>query len=84
MEYSKLQTLRLMLDQEKKNLEALLAEKKQQTPEITRAQANIRTLQEQLNQLCGEVTICFQLKFLNATSIVLYMTSTLYAKSMFI
>lgn len=59
MEYSKLQTLRLMLDQEKKNLEALLAEKKQQTPEITRAQANIRTLQEQLNQLCGEVTIIF-------------------------
>uniref|UniRef100_A0A336KGX4 CSON010845 protein n=1 Tax=Culicoides sonorensis TaxID=179676 RepID=A0A336KGX4_CULSO len=55
MEYSKMKTLQLMLDEEKKNLDLLLSDKKQQTPEIAKAQATIRTLQEQLNQVCGEV-----------------------------
>lgn len=55
MELSKIQTLRLMLDQERKNLETLLADKKQSAPEITRAEQNIRTLEEQLKQICGEV-----------------------------
>lgn len=56
MEFSKMQTLRLMLEEEKKNLDALLSDKKQQSPEIAKAQATIRTLQEQLNQVCGEVS----------------------------
>ncbi|XP_063697194.1 rho guanine nucleotide exchange factor 11 isoform X3 [Culicoides brevitarsis] len=61
MEFSKMQTLRLMLDEEKKNLEALvLANKNQQSPEIARAQTTIRTLQEQLNQVCGENPQQFQ------------------------
>lgn len=55
MELSKIQTLRLMLDQERKNLEVLLADKKQSAPEISRAEQNIRTLEEQLKQICGEV-----------------------------
>lgn len=57
MEFSKMQTLRLMLEEEKKNLDALLSDKKQQSPEIARAQTTIRTLQEQLNQVCGEVRV---------------------------
>lgn len=66
MEFSKMQTLRLMLDEEKKNLDSLLAHKNQQSPEIARAQTTIRTLQEQLNQVCGEVRILKRL-FLSFT-----------------
>lgn len=55
MEVQKMRTLRLMLDQEKKNLENLYASNKQRTPEIIRTEATIKKLQEELAQVCGEV-----------------------------
>ncbi|XP_055706170.1 uncharacterized protein LOC129803551 isoform X3 [Phlebotomus papatasi] len=57
MEFSKMQTLRLMLDQEKKNYDALLAASNSgggNRQEMARSEANIRKLQEQLRQVCGE------------------------------
>lgn len=57
MELSKIQTLSLMLDQERKNLDVLLATKKQSAPDIACAEQNIRKLEEQLKQICGEVNI---------------------------
>ncbi|GAB0090164.1 uncharacterized protein DMENIID0001_048560 [Sergentomyia squamirostris] len=57
MEYSKMNTLRLMLDQEKKNYESLLAASNSgggNRQEMDRSQTNIRKLQEQLRQMCGE------------------------------
>ena len=60
MEFSKIQTLRLMLDEERKNLESLSTSSsgnRQKNPEIGRAEANIKKLQEQLKQICGEVNI---------------------------
>ncbi|XP_058065782.1 uncharacterized protein LOC131215411 [Anopheles bellator] len=54
MEVHKINTLRLMLDQEKKNLENLSASSKQRTPESARAEATIQKLQKELHQMCGE------------------------------
>ncbi|ETN67114.1 hypothetical protein AND_001084 [Anopheles darlingi] len=54
MEVHKINTLRLMLDQEKKNLENLNASNRQRTPESARAEATIQKLQKELHQMCGE------------------------------
>ncbi|XP_055598943.1 rho guanine nucleotide exchange factor 11 isoform X3 [Uranotaenia lowii] len=54
MEFHKIKTLRLMLEQEKKNLENLNSSNKQRTPESLRAEATIKKLQEELSQMCGE------------------------------
>ncbi|XP_058459872.1 rho guanine nucleotide exchange factor 11 isoform X3 [Malaya genurostris] len=54
MEFHKIKTLRLMLEQEKKNLENLNSSHKQRTPESVRAEATIKKLQEELAQMCGE------------------------------
>ncbi|XP_062561039.1 uncharacterized protein LOC134225187 isoform X2 [Armigeres subalbatus] len=54
MEMQKMRTLRLMLDQEKKNRDNLIASNKQGTPECTRAETTIKKLQEELAQVCGE------------------------------
>lgn len=59
MELSKIQTLSLMLDQERKNLDALQANKKQPA-DIACAEQNIRKLTEQLKQICGEVNISYK------------------------
>lgn len=55
MEYSKMTTLRLMLDQEMKNLENLKQSSGSNRNEIARAEATIAKLNEQLKQMCGEV-----------------------------
>lgn len=57
MEMSKIHTLRLMLDQEKKNLENLGASNGANQQERSRAEANIQKLEEQLKQVNGEVCI---------------------------
>lgn len=58
MEHAKIRTLRLMLDQEKKNLENLVANSSSgNRQDRSRAEANIRKLQEQLRQVGGEVSI---------------------------
>lgn len=46
-----------MLEQEKKNLEKLRENESQNCNEIARAEANIRTLQEQLRQSTNDVSI---------------------------
>lgn len=47
----------MMLEQEKKNLEKLRENESQNGGEIARAEANIRTLQEQLRQsTCNDVS----------------------------
>ena len=56
MEYSKMHTLSLMLDQERKNLDNLKGSNEvNKGSDIVRAEANIRTLQEQLKQMCGDL-----------------------------
>lgn len=45
-----------MLEQEKKNLEKLKENESQNANEIGRAEANIRTLQDQLKQSTGDVS----------------------------
>lgn len=60
MEISKMTTLRLMMDQEKKNLENLRSSNNnsnRNSVDILRAEANITKLSEQLRQMCGEVSI---------------------------
>lgn len=52
-----MRTLKLMLEQEKKNRDNLIGSNKQGTPECTRAEANIKKLQEELAQVCGEVNL---------------------------
>jgi hypothetical protein len=53
-----------MLEQEKKNLEKLRENESQNGNEISRAEANIRTLQEQLKQSTGDVSRkCFCIFF---------------------
>ena len=60
MEYSKMHTLSLMLDQERKNLDSLKGcNEVNKGSDIVRAEANIRTLQDQLRQMCGEVRSFF-------------------------
>lgn len=56
VEFTKFHTLYLMLEQEKKNLEKLRENETQNANEILRAEANIRTLQEQLKQSTGDVS----------------------------
>lgn len=56
VEFTKVHTLYLMLEQEKKNLEKLRENESQNGSEISRAEANIRTLQEQLKQSTGDVS----------------------------
>lgn len=59
MEISKISTLRLMMDQEKKNLENLRSSSNnsnRNSNDILRAEANITKLGEQLRQMCGEVS----------------------------
>lgn len=59
MEISKMTTLRLMMDQEKKNLENLRSSSNnsnRNSNDISRAEANITKLGEQLRQMCGEVS----------------------------
>lgn len=56
MEFSKMNTLRLMLDQEMKNLENLKQSSGSNRNEIVRAEANITKLNDQLKQMCGEVS----------------------------
>lgn len=57
VEFTKVHTLYLMLEQEKKNLEKLRENESQNANEISRAEANIRTLQEQLKQSTGDVSV---------------------------
>lgn len=59
MEISKMQTLRLMLDQEKKNLENLKSPNNVNRNEVMRAETNISKLTDQLRQMCGEVRFLF-------------------------
>ncbi|XP_055625243.1 uncharacterized protein LOC129767952 isoform X2 [Toxorhynchites rutilus septentrionalis] len=54
MEFHKIKTLRLMLEQEKKTLENLNSGNKQRMPESARAETTIKKLQEELAQMCGE------------------------------
>ncbi|XP_053684718.1 rho guanine nucleotide exchange factor 11 isoform X2 [Sabethes cyaneus] len=54
MEFHKIKTLRLMLEQEKKNLDNLCASHKPRGPESARAEATIKKLQDELTQMCGE------------------------------
>lgn len=56
VEFTKVHTLYLMLEQEKKNLDKLRENETQNASEISRAEANIRTLQEQLKQSTGDVS----------------------------
>lgn len=56
MEFTRISTLRLMLDQEKKNLENLKSSNNANRNEITQAETNILRLQEQLRQMHGEVS----------------------------
>ncbi|XP_070505008.1 rho guanine nucleotide exchange factor 12-like isoform X1 [Chironomus tepperi] len=56
VEFTKMHTLYLMLEQEKKNLEKLKENESQNANEIGRAEANIRTLQDQLKQSTGDVS----------------------------
>lgn len=56
MEYSKIHTLRLMLAQEKKTRDALNASNANHKEDIQKSDAKIKKLQEQLKQVCGEVS----------------------------
>lgn len=56
MEYSKIHTLRLMLAQEKKTRDALNATNASHKEDIQKSDAKIKKLQEQLKQVCGEVS----------------------------
>lgn len=47
----------MMLEQEKKNLEKLREHESQNVVEISKAEANIRTLQEQLRQSTNDVSL---------------------------
>lgn len=62
VEYTKLHTLHLMLEQEKKNLDKLRENEFQNGNEIAKAEANIRKLQDQLKQTTNDVSpakLCF-------------------------
>ncbi|XP_039440600.1 uncharacterized protein LOC120421455 isoform X1 [Culex pipiens pallens] len=54
MDIQRITTLRLMLEQERKNQENLLARNKLGTPEIIRAETTIKKLTEEISQMCGE------------------------------
>lgn len=56
VEYTKLHTLYMMLEQEKKNVEKLRENESQNGSEISKAEANIRTLQEQLRSSTNDVS----------------------------
>lgn len=56
VEYTKLHTLYMMLEQEKKNLEKLRENKSSNGSEIARAESTIRTLQEELRQSTNDVS----------------------------
>lgn len=56
MEYSKIHTLRLMLAQEKKTRDALSASNASHKEDILKSDIKIKKLQEQLKQVCGEVS----------------------------
>lgn len=47
----------MMLEQEKKNLEKLRENESQNVGEITKAEGNIRTLQNQLHQSTNDVSL---------------------------
>lgn len=57
VEFTRISTLRLMLDQEMKNLENLKTSNSPNRTEILQAESNIKRLNEQLRQLHGEVRI---------------------------
>lgn len=59
MEFTKIQTLRLMLDQEKKNLEIINSGNRNNGQDMARAETNIRKLEEELKYVCGEVNTIF-------------------------
>lgn len=58
MEFSKIHTLRLMLAQEKKSCDALNATNVNNSnkEDLLKSEAKIKKLQEQLKQVCGEVS----------------------------
>lgn len=56
MQFTKLNTLYMMLEQEKKNLEKLRENESQNGGEIARAEMNIRTLNDQLTQSTKDVS----------------------------
>lgn len=58
MKLSKMKTLHLYLEKEKKSLENLLSSNSSHQ-DILRAETTIRTLQEQLQILCGDVSFFF-------------------------
>lgn len=62
LEFTRINTLRLMLDQEKKNLENLKTSNSANRNEITQAETNILRLQDQLRQMHGEVIISITFK----------------------
>lgn len=56
VEITRLSTLRLMVEQEKKNLENLKTSNNANRNEIIQAETNIMRLNEQLRQMHGEVS----------------------------
>ena len=56
MEYSKIHTLKLMLAQEKKTRDALNASNASHKDDILKSDAKIKKLQDELKQVCGEVS----------------------------
>lgn len=72
LEFTKINTLRLFLDQEKKNLENLKTSNNANRNEIAQAETNILRLQEQLRQMHGEVSDRFECFFLFFLLVMLY------------
>lgn len=68
MEFTRITTLRLMMDQEKKNLENLKTSNNGNRNDITQAETNILRLQEQLRQMHGEVSYHFRNELFSAHS----------------
>ena len=62
VEFTKLQTLSLYLDQERKNLEKL-RNTSGQDANILKAETTIRTLENQLKQTRGEVSLLYSIIF---------------------
>lgn len=75
VEFTKLQTLSLYLDQERKNLEKL-RNTSGQDANIVKAETTIRTLENQLKQTRGEVSqhysITFPTSFYNCDPLYYY------------
>lgn len=58
VEFTKLHTLNMMLDTEKRNLEKLRENESQNGNEIAKALTNIRNMEDQLKQTTNDVSPC--------------------------